>query len=77
MKSNALLARGPIHNNQVGVPHNVDDDADSLAVNLSHMISGFETHGLALCGSRIRFQFDLATALVQKQKLRTENHHDH
>jgi hypothetical protein len=23
------------------------------------------------------FQFDLATALVQKQKFRTENHHDH
>jgi hypothetical protein len=43
MKSNAVLARGPIHDNQVGVPHNVDDDADSLAVNLSHMISDFET----------------------------------
>jgi len=43
MKSNALLAWGPIHDNQVGMPHNVDDDADSLAVNLSHIIADFET----------------------------------
>jgi hypothetical protein len=43
MKSNALSARGPIHDNQVGIPHNVDDDADSLAVNLSHIIADFET----------------------------------
>jgi len=72
MKSNALLAWGPIHNDQIGVPHNVDDDADSLAVSLSHMISDFETR-LIPPSSRIRFQFDLATALVQKQKLRTVN----
>jgi hypothetical protein len=49
MKSNALLAWGPIHDNQVGIPHNVDDDADSLAVNLSHIIADFEAlHGTAL-----------------------------
>jgi len=43
MKSNALLAWGPSHDNQVGTPHNADDDADSLAVNLSHIIADFET----------------------------------
>jgi hypothetical protein len=43
MKSNPVSAWGPIHNDQIGIPHNVDDDADSLAVSLSHMISDFET----------------------------------
>ena len=62
------VAWGPIHNDQIGIPHNVDDDADSLAVSLSHMISV-----LIPPSSRIRFQFDLATALVQKQKLRMVN----
>jgi hypothetical protein len=49
MKSKAVLASGPIHDKRPGIPHNVNDDADSLAVNLSHMISDFETlHGIAL-----------------------------
>jgi hypothetical protein len=49
MKSKALLARRPIHDNQVGVFHDVGDDADCLAANLSHIIADFETlHGTAL-----------------------------
>jgi hypothetical protein len=49
MKSEAVLAWGPVHDNQIGLPHNVDDDADWLAVNLSHKIADFETlHGIAL-----------------------------
>jgi hypothetical protein len=47
MKSNALLARGPVHDNHA--PHNVDDDADPCSVRLSHIIADFETpHGIAL-----------------------------
>jgi hypothetical protein len=48
MKSKAVSAWGPVHDNQVGVPHNVNDDADSVAVNLSHIISDFETAAWAL-----------------------------
>jgi hypothetical protein len=49
MKSDALLASGPIHDNHPGIPHNVDDDADSPAIDLSHIIADFETlHDLAL-----------------------------
>jgi hypothetical protein len=49
VKSKALAAWKPIDDNQVGVPHNVDGDADSLAVNLLHIIADFETpHGIAL-----------------------------
>jgi hypothetical protein len=49
MISDALLARGPIHDNRVGAPHNVDDNADRLAIDLSHIIADFETlHGTAL-----------------------------
>jgi hypothetical protein len=49
MKSKAVLAWGPIHDNQVGVFHDVGDDADCLAANLSHIIADFETlHGTAL-----------------------------
>ena len=60
--SNALSAWGPIHDNHVGIPHDVDDDADSLAINLSHMIADSET---AAQPSH--------SALVQKQKFRTEH----
>src|SRR5438552_3532678 len=113
MKCDAVLAWGPVHDNQVGVSHNVDDDADGVAVKLSHIITDFETlhdrplhywrrampilkptpmrrrPGTRHCAlfrpgatprpgstagpSRIRFQFDLATALVQKHKLRMVN----
>jgi hypothetical protein len=49
MKSKALLARGPVHDNQVGVLHDVDHDADCLATNLSYVIADLETrHGIAL-----------------------------
>jgi hypothetical protein len=43
MISDALLAQGPIHDNHVGVFHDVDDDADCLAINLTHIIADFET----------------------------------
>src|SRR6266699_3256823 len=49
MISEALLARGPIHDNRVGALHNVDDDADPCSVRLSHIIADFEApHGIAL-----------------------------
>jgi hypothetical protein len=61
MKSNALLAWGPIHDNQVGVPHNVDDDADSLAVGLSHMISDFETAAHPSLPRPVPAEFDFSS----------------
>jgi hypothetical protein len=39
--SKALVAWGPTDDNQIGLSHKVNDDADCLAIRLSHIIADF------------------------------------
>jgi hypothetical protein len=59
MKSTALLAWGPIHDNHA--PHNVDDDADGVAVNLSRRVAVF-SFWLVLGCERIKAPSDTRSA---------------